>query len=325
MVSVIVSAYKTEKYLDECILSIVNQNYRDLEVILVDNASPDKCGSIMRDYAKTDSRVKVISLIQNDGPGGGRNAGLKIATGEYIAFVDSDDMLLPNSIETMLTSLEKNDADFAWGSVGINGDVTKESRIASKDIVLKDSEIIKAFLMGKASPVASWGKLYKRELLEGFSYALGYIDDAPVQYQLMLKARTVSFVSEIMYYHRIVPTSITHMTDTAVARYQKVTEGAEKLLVEGSKLYPQLDKLFYSNYINALYDQYYICEKYDFYKGTENHKEDIYAWNKIMNADNRRLTIQAFNTGISRYIKYFLIKYCKRILKIVTMHRAKAQ
>ena len=92
MISIIVPIYKVEKYIRQCVDSIINQTYEDIEIILVDDGSPDNCPQICDDYAKTDSRVKVIHK-ENGGIMSARKAGLKVATGEYIGFVDGDDWI----------------------------------------------------------------------------------------------------------------------------------------------------------------------------------------------------------------------------------------
>lgn len=100
-VSVIVPIYKVEPYLKRAVDSIINQTYSKLEIILVDDGSPDNCGKICDDYAKRDNRIKVIHK-ENGGLSDARNAGLDIATGEYIAFVDSDDYIAEDFVETLL-------------------------------------------------------------------------------------------------------------------------------------------------------------------------------------------------------------------------------
>ena len=100
MISVIVPVYKTEKFLSDCIKSILNQTYHDLEVILVNDGSPDSSGQICEEYAKKDSRIKVIHQ-ENAGVASARNTGLNLAAGEYITFVDSDDYICPQMYEEM--------------------------------------------------------------------------------------------------------------------------------------------------------------------------------------------------------------------------------
>lgn len=107
LISVIVPVYKVEKYLDECVRSIVNQTYRNLEIILVNDGSPDNCPQMCDDWAKRDARIRVIHK-ENGGVSSARNAGLDVCGGEYVAFVDSDDWLEPDMYETMLRYVKKD-------------------------------------------------------------------------------------------------------------------------------------------------------------------------------------------------------------------------
>ncbi|MBO7334370.1 MAG: glycosyltransferase, partial [Lachnospiraceae bacterium] len=112
LISVIVPVFEVEKYLKECIESILNQTYTNLEIILVDDGSPDKCGEICEEYAKTDNRIIVIHH-ENKGLSSARNRGLDIATGDYIGFVDSDDKIAPDMFEILLNNLKQYDADIS--------------------------------------------------------------------------------------------------------------------------------------------------------------------------------------------------------------------
>ena len=111
-ISVIVPIYKTEKYLDKCIESIVNQTYTDIEIILVDDGSPDNCPIMCDEWAKKDERIKVIHK-ENGGLSDARNAGIDIASGEYIGFVDGDDCILPTMYEKLYSAIEANEADLS--------------------------------------------------------------------------------------------------------------------------------------------------------------------------------------------------------------------
>lgn len=108
-VSVIVPIYKSEKYLPGCVSSIIKQSFKDLEIILVDDGSQDKCPQICDSYAKQDKRIKVIHQ-KNKGQSAARNAGIDSATGDYLFFVDSDDRLHPQAIEILLNIAEKTNA-----------------------------------------------------------------------------------------------------------------------------------------------------------------------------------------------------------------------
>lgn len=114
MVSVIVPVYKVEKYLRCCVDSILSQTYSDIELILVDDGSPDQCGAICDEYARKDSRVKVIHKT-NGGVSSARNAGLDIATGAYLTFCDSDDSYEPDWIQALVSAIEQENADVAVG------------------------------------------------------------------------------------------------------------------------------------------------------------------------------------------------------------------
>ena len=116
LVSVIVPVYKVEKYLSKCLDSIVNQTYKNLEIILVDDGSPDNSGKICDEYAQKDSRIKVIHK-ENGGLSSARNAGLDIATGEYIAFADSDDSVHLDFVEKLYRAIKEENADIACCSV----------------------------------------------------------------------------------------------------------------------------------------------------------------------------------------------------------------
>ena len=110
MISIIVPVYKVEKYLDRCIESVLAQTYTDFELILVDDGSPDNCPAMCDAWAEKDSRIRVIHK-PNGGLSSARNAGLDIMKGEYVTFIDSDDTVLPNYLERLLTALTVNSAD----------------------------------------------------------------------------------------------------------------------------------------------------------------------------------------------------------------------
>lgn len=112
LISVIVPVYKVEKYIKKCIESIINQTYENLEIILVDDGSPDNCGKICDEYAKKDKRIKVIHK-ENGGVSSARNLGLEKSNGQYITFIDSDDWIEEEYCEILLTTLKEQNADCA--------------------------------------------------------------------------------------------------------------------------------------------------------------------------------------------------------------------
>ena len=131
LISIIVPVYKVEKYLDKCVQSIVDQTYQNLEIILVDDGSPDNCGAMCDVWAKKDSRIKVIHK-ENGGLSDARNAGIKAASGEYIFLLDGDDYILKNAIELMYKGVTENNADIAicnYKKVTSDIDLVDESNI----------------------------------------------------------------------------------------------------------------------------------------------------------------------------------------------------
>jgi len=171
LISIIIPIFKVEKYLRKCIDSIINQTYRNLEIILVDDGSPDKCPDICDEYAKLDSRIKVIHK-KNGGLSSARNAGLDIATGEYIAFVDSDDFVDYDMYENMLYRIKKENADIAI----CNFDNVDEYLCSIDELnsisPIKDNIYNKLQLfeyLGQPNYwywVVAWNKLYKKDIFK---------------------------------------------------------------------------------------------------------------------------------------------------------------
>ena len=116
--SVIIPIYKVEDYLERCVKSVLNQDFKDIEVILVDDGSPDRCPQICDEFAKTDERIKVLHK-PNGGLSDARNVGMDVATGEYLMFADSDDFLFQNACEVLVNKIEKENADYVkWFNSG---------------------------------------------------------------------------------------------------------------------------------------------------------------------------------------------------------------
>lgn len=203
MISIIVPIYNVEKYLKRCIDSLINQTYRNIEIILVDDGSPDNCGKICDEYAKADSRIKVIHQI-NSGVSAARNAGLKIANGEYIGFIDSDDFVSPEMYEMLLTSMIKNNCDIAIGGydyVDESGNVNR-SYIKKNDEVLSQHDVL--YKQFDIEPTIRFGvvnKLYKRELINDVKFPenLKSSEDGVFLYKYLKKISKAVFVHKPLY------------------------------------------------------------------------------------------------------------------------------
>ena len=167
IISVIVPIYKVESYLKKCVDSIINQTMTDLEIILVDDGSPDNCGKICDAYAEQDARIRVIHK-ENGGVSSARNAGLDICTGDYIGFVDGDDYIAPDMYKILREKITANKASIAIGAVvDVYNDLVTASKSVSNEIIFNTKEeYIEEAFCGKNVRMFVWNKLYERKLFE---------------------------------------------------------------------------------------------------------------------------------------------------------------
>ncbi len=206
MISIIVPVYKVEKYLKKCIESILAQTYKDFELILVDDGSPDNSGAICDEYAKKDSRIKVIHK-QNGGVSSARNAGIEIAKGEFINFVDSDDTIPCDSLENLIKLQKENDADLTCctGEVYVNGEFSSKIDIIENFIdfeKLKSNES-KMFLSGVF--FGPYMKLFKTSILKEskllFDTDVHVGEDTIFVFEYLLNSKKVHCGRNVVYYY----------------------------------------------------------------------------------------------------------------------------
>ncbi len=198
LVSVLLSIYNVEQYIKECLDSILNQSYKNLEIICVDNASPDNCGKILAEYAYKDKRIKIVTLKQNIKLCGGRNTGLDNATGKYVCFVDPDDWIEKDNIKSMVTAIENNkDPDGNQYNLVVNFSAINFYNNGSKyyyerpdklpcDQAMTIQEYNKDIRNDTHIPM--WNRLYRRSFLEktGIRFIDGFqTDNIPFTIKLM--------------------------------------------------------------------------------------------------------------------------------------------
>lgn len=172
LVSIIVPIYNVEKYLEKCVCSILNQDYNNLEVILVNDGSTDKSLEICERLQKKDNRIKIINQ-KNLGVSAARNNGFYYSKGDYICFIDSDDIIEIDMVSTLVKLLQENECEVANCNIHIiEKDKTEKNFYTNKNIkIYNSSELKKYFLLGKVSH-ACWDKMYKREVLEKVNFVL---------------------------------------------------------------------------------------------------------------------------------------------------------
>lgn len=206
LVSVVVPVYKVEQYLHKCVESILRQTYRNLEIILIDDGSPDSCPDICDNYADKDSRVRVIHK-ENGGLSDARNAGLKIATGEWVSFVDSDDWVEPDFIATLLEVAQKNSADIsvcAYTKV-YDDKPGQKMAIGEQQKVMTSIEAMRDLLTYKKyGGVMTWNKLYKLSIFRdhNIEFPKGKIhEDNFTTYKTYYYANRIAYTDKPLLYY----------------------------------------------------------------------------------------------------------------------------
>ena len=206
--SVIVPVHKVQGYLHACLDSVLGQSYRDIEVIAVDDRSPDGCGAILDAYAARDERVRVLHLPENVGLGRARNAGMPHATGDYLFFLDSDDTLTPGALRALADRLDETGDpdvlvfDYArthwWGGTRRNVLAPLLAEASGGTFTAAERPEILDLLM------VVWNKVYRRDFVEreGFTFPPGYYEDTPWTFPVLLSAERVATLDRICVYYR---------------------------------------------------------------------------------------------------------------------------
>lgn len=205
LVSVIVPVYKVEKYLDQCVRSLLSQTMKDIEILLIDDGSPDGCGAMCDAYAAADTRVRVIHK-PNGGLSDARNVGIEAAKADYVGFVDSDDYVDSDMYESLYTMLQREKADVAV--CGIYHCYTNEIRKApdiTSHYVVDAKEIIRMMLDSSKISVNAVNKLYRKELFREIRFPVGkQSEDAHIMIRLMAQIQkgVVDLAPKYYYVHR---------------------------------------------------------------------------------------------------------------------------
>lgn len=228
MISIIVPVYNVEDYLCECVNSILEQSYTELEIILVDDGSTDLCPAMCDEYAKMDRRVKTIHK-QNGGLADARNAGLRIATGEYIGYVDSDDYIHPRMYEWLYESIQESHAEIAICRFQPFSERAEEyhGKMPNQKCFTRD-EILDAYINENTEQLITpsvWSKLFKRECIEGLSFPVGKLcEDIVYTTKAFYNANKVSYLEAELYYYRQRVGSIMNNSSVQVRRIQEEVE-----------------------------------------------------------------------------------------------------
>ncbi len=202
LISVIIPVYNVEKYLARCLDSIIYQAYSNLEIILVDDGSPDNSGKICDDYAEKDNRVRVIHK-ENGGVSSARNIGIEVAKGDYITFVDSDDYILDNHFLQFVKS-EKNSNDMVISSFIVKrGDVIHRINYDYRDLVLSKCTNDEEIILFDPSMCYVWNKFYKKNIIDAqhirFDEGVGFGEDTIFIYTYLKHCKQVRYIEGATY------------------------------------------------------------------------------------------------------------------------------
>ena len=259
LISVIIPVHNAEPYLEQCINSIIDQTYRNLEIILVDDGSEDESPAICARFAEQDSRIRVIRR-ENGGPGPARNTGLDAAAGSFIAFVDSDDWIEPDMYERLLAACLAEDVDFAWcGTIyekasgpqkdpwtGADREISQEDREARAGRVLSRKELLEEMLRRGVNNLSLWDKLFRAECFREVR-----LPDRPVNQDILCLYRVTEKISSVVqigyfgYHYRILSSSQSragYTSERAAAMWENVM--TMKSMVSD---HPELARLYEKN------------------------------------------------------------------------------
>ena len=332
LISVIVPVYNVEKYLNKCVESIVNQTYTNLEIILVDDGSPDNCPQMCDEWAEKDSRIKVIHK-ENGGASDSRNAALDIAKGDYITFVDADDYISYECVEILLKALLENNCDMAAARyIEIKNGITKEKVYSKNTFIFNEVDYWKYYYINRfsrwdisAGIIAVWNKIYKKEVFEDIRFPIGRIsEDAFIAHEIASKCDRIAYVDKPLYYYVIRSGSVSHSVgdvnkanrffDIIDAMKERTNYFIENNIDENLIKYAYIDLFEYQ------IDRYYIFKNEyknkELYSKVKNDYRKTYQQTKNYNALNNDLYKKRNNLYTLFYINDKLFKIVRKVKRI---------
>ncbi len=309
-VSVIVPVYNVEKYLEKCVKSILDQDYTQLEIILVDDGSTDKCGEICDRLANLDARIKVIHK-KNGGLSEARNYGIDMATGDYLVFIDSDDFIHKSYISVLLQTVLCTKADMAI----CNFTQVKEDQVIEDQEIVFDkynvhvyrgTEKFDRLYSDNLRTVVAWNKIYARHLFAQLRYPHGKLqEDEFVIHRLLYMADQVAYIDSALYFYVQRSSSI-----MSIISLKNIHDGYDALL-EREKFF--LSKGLTKAYIQNLGNQlFYATHYYDYIKVKYHDKPLLHLFKqnigkRIHNKDLKSVLGQRY------YAEFALFQKCPRL------------
>lgn len=303
LISVVVPVYNVEGYLSKCIDSILTQSYSCLEIILVDDGSNDSSGQICDEYAERDKRITVIHKT-NNGLSRARNSGIEIASGKYIAFVDSDDFIHPLMLEWLINTAQEYDVPLVCCDYTSTEFPKEEKRRVE---LLDMQEAIGRLLDDTGYKCFAWNKIYEKSLFDGIRYPSGKLfEDIPTTYKLFKKTSKIAYCKNKLYFYSIRPGSI--------SRYKFSGRDRDLLDAIDSILEAENSDGDMPNRLKLGYMSYYL-----FYvkKGISARADISEDYNRLHNfiKENFTTVLTADNISFRKRTQLALIGICPKLYK----------
>ena len=300
-VSIVVPVYGVEKYIDECVQSLLNQSYENLEIILIDDGGKDRSPQICDEYAARDKRVKVIHK-PNGGAASARNAGLDAATGDYICFVDGDDVVHSDYVNHLLKTVAQKDADIGVcgffnltkaGAEGVN--CIKTGHYTQKEYLL-------CFLQDWSCSLL-WNKIFRREVIGDIRMAEGHkVDDEFFTYLVVMNAETVIVTDTPLYYYRMRGSSVMqamgpHLERIMLDRVEYVTTRYRNI----ADRIPEIEKAFFLDALDTMSRYWYHS------KDMPQAQKQIRGW-----INNHAMRVLKLDLSVKQKLGYLYHFYFKK-------------
>ena len=318
LISIIIPVYNVERYLEKCINSIINQTYKNLEIILVDDGSEDASGVLCDHYAKIDKRIIVIHK-KNGGLSDARNVGIKKARGRYLAFIDSDDSVDIDIIKYLYSLIKRYNTKMSICTHYIVFDEKRKIKaLGNQEEGIFDARTcIKRMCYHNIVDTSAWAKLYDADIFEDIEYPIGKLfEDIGTTYKTFIKSQSIAYGFKPKYYYHVRVNSI--VTSKFFIRKLDLLEMTDKMGDDVLKLYPDLKRAVLRRRIYArfstlnqmLTDKKYTTIKNKIIKWIKQYTLNILLDNQTPLKD--KVAILLLLSGESIY-KYIWIKYKNKL------------
>ncbi len=307
VISIIIPVYNVENYLKSCLESVVHQTYQNLEIVIVDDGSTDTSASICTQYQRNYDNIKLIKQ-KNSGLSSARNTGIHHSSGEYIAFIDADDVVNRDYVNTLFHALITTNADLSIvATLPFRRSQPKRHKTKSNILVMSPREAISNILLEKGFTVSACAKLYHRKLFSNIKFPTGKLyEDNATTYKLFLECNKIAFSPSAQYYYRMRPGSITKskFTPQKLDYIDLVDQSCKEIATH----YPSLEHACLIRQINARLSVLYQILDSKPTKLSQSVKKDIFKFLK-----NNRIVLSYKESNLKLKIEAFLASYCPAI------------